>query len=331
MTLENLESIWRWADLIQRGIYIGLALMLAHTVFVLIRFLRRYPPARHQCENLRSNSSLELILKSRDLVSELSRGLRILKAIGSAAPFLGLAGTSYGILAGFYTIHMYGGSVVAYLVTETSSRLVTAATGLIVAIPAVVIHHALHNRVEILRKECATKEPTYSVEHTFRRAQTLPLGQRFSGLPPYALVASPVFAIVIFVYLLFKPYELPKGLPVRVALERCETGLVDRQLVLRVTEAGNLFLNLEQESRGSLPGRLVEIYKLRQDRVLYLQADDRVPFQRVAEAIDLTRNIFGTGPGSQNITVRLITPSAQAESARCHTLISSAPPVRMQK
>ena len=325
MTLQNLEYIWRWSDVVQRGIYIGLALMVAYTVFVLIRFLRCYRLARLESPELQPESSRDVLPKNRNLVSELSRGLGILKAIGSAAPLLGLAGTSYGILAEFYGLGRSASSAIVYLLGATSSTLVSPAAGIGVAIPAIVIHNALRNRVEKMQGELAAViEAQTSISRPFRRAQTLALARRFSSPPPYALVAAPVFAMVVFVYMLFKPYELPKGLPVRAALDRCEPDLIDRPLVLRVTSEGMIFINTEEETWDKLAGRLAEIYRMRQDRTLYLQAEDDVPFQTVADAIDIARRATMSSDSS-HLTVRVITPGTQAVNATCHTPLWTNP------
>jgi len=81
-------------------------------------------------------------------------------------------------------------------------------------------------------------------------------------------------------------------------------------------------LNEEQEDWNGLAGRLSEIYRVREQRTLDLVADDGVPFQAVADALDIVENIPAT-VGSQptgmemdklDITVRLVTPGA---FARC--------------
>jgi hypothetical protein len=96
----------------------------------------------------------------------------------------------------------------------------------------------------------------------------------------------------------------------------CESALTGRLVVLHTTDAGKLFLNTEQQEWSSLVGRLSEIYGVRVHRRLYLVADDSVPFQAVADAIDIVQNIpVGGNPSSLNITVRLITP--KAIDARC--------------
>jgi hypothetical protein len=54
---------------------------------------------------------------------------------------------------------------------------------------------------------------------------------------------------------------------------------------------------------------------MRKDPVLYLQAQDGVLFQIVADATDLTRNSPATSADSHDITVHLITPQTEMENA----------------
>ena len=317
MTLRNLEYIWLWSDIVQRGIYITLALMLAYTVFALIRFLRCYRLARLRRQRLQSKSWLEVLLTTRDLISELSRGLRILRGIGSAAPFLGLAGTSYGILAEFYGFGMSRSSVIEYLLKATPSRLVTAGAGIFVAVPAVLTHNILRGRVEKMKRELrAISKAEDPTARPFRRAQTLPLRLKFSCLPSYPIVAVPVFATVVIVYMLFRPY-IPVGLRVGIPTARCDNALLqplpNRLLVLQIKNSGEAFINMERIDWKNLRRVLGDIYGARQQRVLYLFAEDEVPFQTVAEAIDIAKNLPGPGSDPLDIKVILLTPRASRE------------------
>ena len=81
-------------------------------------------------------------------------------------------------------------------------------------------------------------------------------------------------------------------------------------------DTGEVFLNLERQDWNTLASRLSAIYRMRQNRTLYLVADAGVPFQRVADALDTVENIASTA-GSQadgrkkdklDIRVRLVTP-----------------------
>jgi hypothetical protein len=88
-------------------------------------------------------------------------------------------------------------------------------------------------------------------------------------------------------------------------------------------------LNEEQEDWNGLAGRLSEIYRVREQRTLDLVADDGVPFQTVADALDIVENA-PVAAGSQpigmemdklDITVRLVTPNVW--NARCREPVAT--------
>jgi len=94
----SIELVWRSSDWIERAIFISLAFMLSYTFFFLIRFFRRYHVASVKSRALVTDSWRTFQRCQRTIVADLSRGSQTLKAVAYAAPFLGLAGTSYGIL-----------------------------------------------------------------------------------------------------------------------------------------------------------------------------------------------------------------------------------------
>ena len=87
----SIGHVWRSSDWIERGIFVALALMLAYTLFVLIRVSRRYYLARRESRALVHDSWRTFQLSQRTIVADLRRGLQTLKAVANAAPFLGLA------------------------------------------------------------------------------------------------------------------------------------------------------------------------------------------------------------------------------------------------
>jgi hypothetical protein len=106
------------------------------------------------------------------------------------------------------------------------------------------------------------------------------------------------------------------GFGIELASARCEYDGDDLLIVLHITDAGKLFLNTEQEDWNRLAGRLSETYSKRVQRTLYLVADDGVPFQILADAIDVVQNTpAAVRSNSLNITVRLITPRTM--NAQC--------------
>jgi biopolymer transport protein ExbB/biopolymer transport protein TolQ len=81
-------------------------------------------------------------------VAELRRGLSALATIGATAPFVGLLGTTFGIINAFRSIATTGASNMATISGGISEALITTAFGLFVAIPAVWAYNALSGRVE---------------------------------------------------------------------------------------------------------------------------------------------------------------------------------------
>ena len=115
----------------------------------------------------------------------------------------------------------------------------------------------------------------------------------------------------------YSSYQTPMGLSVSVVPARCEYEGDDRLLVLRLASTGKLSINQTQEDWSSLSEVLSKIYGSRVHRTLYLLAEDDVPFQTVADALDIVGNAtvephqaVRTGADKLDITVRLITPKA---------------------
>jgi biopolymer transport protein ExbD len=325
----SIAYVWHSSDCVERGFFIALALMLAYTVFVLIRFSRRNYLARRESRAFVGDSWCAVQGSQRSFVADLSRGLRTLKAIASAAPFLGLAGTSYWILGGLF--FGYSGSPTRFfdlIEARIASSLLTAATAILVAIPAILAHNFLRARIDRFGREFSSSAPVGMASHEeptgprpFRLAQTLPLKKRFSSLPPFALIAAPALASVVVMLMTFEPYERPTGLHVGLVPDSCVDEGDDRLIVLHLSDAGELAMNQTQEDWNSLPEVLSKIYGSRVHRTLYVRADDGVPFQTVADAIDIVENAsvqphqaVRMGQDKLDITVRLLTPKAMNTS-----------------
>ena len=294
----SVQYIWRWSDLLQRGIDIGLALMLAYTFFVLIRFLRRSLLARLESRNINPASSSDSLPGQKDLIADLSRGLWTLKAIGTAAPFLGLVGTSYGILVELSGWNWAHGSGLLYLLRETPANLLYAAAGMFVAIPATVIRNFCRSRVEAMRAELRARfAPEYLIDRPFRRAQTLPLRHRFSGPPQYAVIATPVFMIVIMVYMVFRQFDLPKGLSVHLlpvgVLEPDHriTGPIVISMVETQYGESSVRINAKEIPLDDLQQVLADRLKLAPERRVYVEAERGLAWGSVANVIDKAKRV----------------------------------------
>jgi biopolymer transport protein ExbB/TolQ len=86
-------------------------------------------------------------------VGDLRRGLVVLGTIASTAPFVGLFGTTFGIINAFSAISSTKTSDFAAISGGISEALVTTAFGLFVAIPALWAYNGLGGRVDRIASE----------------------------------------------------------------------------------------------------------------------------------------------------------------------------------
>ena len=83
----------------------------------------------------------------------LNRNLNTLAVIAGAAPLLGLLGTISGMITLFAAVTYYGTGDPKFLAGGISEALITAKTGLAIAIPTLFVHDYLRNRKERLLSE----------------------------------------------------------------------------------------------------------------------------------------------------------------------------------
>jgi biopolymer transport protein ExbB/biopolymer transport protein TolQ len=84
-------------------------------------------------------------------LAEMRRGLPVLATIGSTAPFVGLFGTTFGIIHAFQAMALTGSAAMGAISAGIAEALVTTAFGLFVAIPAVWAYNAFLGRLDVLR------------------------------------------------------------------------------------------------------------------------------------------------------------------------------------
>ena len=91
--------------------------------------------------------------KEAEVIGELGSSLPFLATTGSATPFIGLFGTVWGIMASFHDIGQRGSASLTVVAPGISEALVATATGLAVAIPAVIFYNYFANRIEEINSE----------------------------------------------------------------------------------------------------------------------------------------------------------------------------------
>lgn len=288
MSSWNVVELWQYSDWIERLIFLALALLFAHTAIVLRRGLRYYKLA----VDFGSDSASSARFRNASITS-LRSAVRTLKQIASAAPFLGLAGTSYGILASFHGIAMEKNAALALLSREIAASLVMAVYGMSAAIPAVVSAGILQTRLDRLLPQLAlsrTNEGESARDFTsIQTAQRLPLQKKFSGFPAFALLAAPAIGISAALWISFYPASYPTGLSVWLS---SENQTLSHPPVIRLAKAstdGSLVIRLNAE-RLSLDN-LQQSLKVNSPRIAYLQAEDGVVWADVLSVIDAVKSV----------------------------------------
>ncbi len=90
-------------------------------------------------------------------IVQLKRGLGVLATVGSTAPFVGLLGTTMGIVNAFQGMAASGSGGLSAISAGVAEALITTAFGLLVAIPAVWAYNYFQTKIDNL-----TAEMTYS-------------------------------------------------------------------------------------------------------------------------------------------------------------------------
>jgi hypothetical protein len=268
--------------------------MLVYTFFVTARFFSRY-------------------CFQKILVVELRSGVETLKSIAAAAPFLGLAGTCYGILGGFHGIAMERSSALGMMVTTTAASLVTTVAGLVVAVPAAVSYNVLRTLLEKVERK--RSNPLFdAMSRAYGLAQTLPLRRRFARLPVFALIAAPVLAILIPMYALVDT-RIATGLPVHLL----KTGAYDDHnfspVIVTVIGTGArdpsvVFVNSKATSWNELGNALRAQLEVQPRWIVYVAGGDDVAWQDVANAIDVARGLRA------EVVLLPATPNIESSQAR---------------
>ena len=86
-------------------------------------------------------------------IVQLKRGLGVLATVGATAPFVGLLGTTMGIVNAFTGMAKSGSGGIASIAAGVAEALITTAFGLIVAIPAVWAYNYFQTKIDNLTAE----------------------------------------------------------------------------------------------------------------------------------------------------------------------------------
>jgi biopolymer transport protein ExbD len=117
------------------------------------------------------------------------------------------------------------------------------------------------------------------------------------------------FIDVLLVLLVIFMITLPmarKVLDIQVPVENQEKNSKPTpQIVLSVHADGSMDINTQPVLKAELPSRLLGIYSVRPDKLIFIKADNSRKFMEVIELIDIARGagvkVFGLAPGDANV------------------------------
>ncbi|MBS2022770.1 MAG: MotA/TolQ/ExbB proton channel family protein [Deltaproteobacteria bacterium] len=99
------------------------------------------------------NVELALQRASNAELTALEATVPFLGTTASAAPFVGLFGTVWGIMRAFNDIYQMGNANLATVSKPISESLIATAVGLFAAIPALIAYNAFNARIRVLENE----------------------------------------------------------------------------------------------------------------------------------------------------------------------------------
>lgn len=100
--------------------------------------------------NSKDDMAKEMNIHLAELMPRLEGGLPTIATLGSLLPMLGLLGTVTGMINVFDVIALKGSGNPDEMAHGISQALLTTASGLIIAIPVIFMHHVLSRRLNVL-------------------------------------------------------------------------------------------------------------------------------------------------------------------------------------
>jgi biopolymer transport protein ExbD len=116
-----------------------------------------------------------------------------------------------------------------------------------------------------------------------------------------------VLLVLLIIFMVITPL-VPKGLDALIPQpppKNAPPPDVDRTVVIIVNKDRSMMLNTESISEDRLADRLLEVFKTRNERIVFVKADPDLEFQVVAKAIDIAK-------GAQMDKVGLMTAKMEA-------------------
>jgi len=147
----------------------------SHLAKVVVAGLQEWRHQHERCEgDVNTEAAVDAVRRAIQRatavnLAEIERGLGALATIGSTAPFVGLFGTTFGIIDAFEGMAVTGAGGIGAVSAGISEALVTTAYGLFVAVPAVWAYNYFSGHVKGFNVEMENSSSElldYFIQHT---------------------------------------------------------------------------------------------------------------------------------------------------------------------
>ena len=200
-------------------------------------------------------------------ISRLERYLPFLATTASAAPFIGLFGTVWGVITAFHGIGQQGSASLAVVAPGISEALIATAAGLGAAIPAVMGYNFFVNRVrhwgtemdgfmfEFLNVLCRPAPTRAATSQGCFKPEPIDGGGRRPASSLAEINIIPLVDVVLVLLLIFMLTApmMYRGIDVNLPKAAAKPTAVEERMVLTVTKDRTLYLNDKPVPAG-VPG-----------------------------------------------------------------------------
>lgn len=142
---------------------------------VAIKELRKFSNAENPASSTHKADNIQrsLTRSSVQEIAQLEKNLGWLASTASTAPFVGLFGTVWGIMNSFQNIGASGAANLAIVAPGISEALITTATGIAAAIPAVIAYNYFSSRIKkvAIDLDCFSQDFMNIVQRSFLNSE----------------------------------------------------------------------------------------------------------------------------------------------------------------
>ena len=116
-------------------------------------------------------------------------------------------------------------------------------------------------------------------------------GDKGAKSEPNIVPLIDILLVLLIIFMVITP-QIPKGLDAQVPQPNPKTDAPEPNsltVVVSIDQIGNIKINQDAVTKDQLGPKLLEIFKTRADKVMFVRGDKEIIFAKVAEVIDIAK------------------------------------------